>query len=243
MCTRWTGQLPRRPIAKSSFYCHGTRWLGAMVSVCRQGRWAPALDTRTVSAILNQNSGSGTSTVTGGCCLSVPDPPLPLQLTVPFQPRFLQELIRAHCPSQPRWSLPRKSPHLTECSRENPNESSSFTSLPTIDSRASGNESSQLHAKRTRKPSTSLAFTSPHAAWILASLAAWRLSNQQQQSSCAAPAKLWEVDAQERSRRALSGRSLGAQHGRTRHHPRGPLQSFPIPARTSSRWPGQAAPE
>ena len=41
----------------------------------------------------------------GGYCPSVPQPPHPLQPSVPFQPRLLlQELIRAHCPFQPRWS-------------------------------------------------------------------------------------------------------------------------------------------
>ena len=51
--------------------------------------------------------------VAGGCCPSVPEPPLPLQPNAPFQPRFLlQGLIRAHCPFQLRWSL--HGSHLTK---------------------------------------------------------------------------------------------------------------------------------
>ena len=62
----------------------GSRRLGAMVSVCRQGQepehWEWDLDEA------------------GGCCPSVLEPPLSLQPDVSFQPRFpLQEL-----PSQPR---------------------------------------------------------------------------------------------------------------------------------------------
>ena len=52
--------------------------------------------------------------VAGGNCPSVPEPPLPLRATVPFQPRFLlQEFIRALYPFQPRWFL--HGSHLTEC--------------------------------------------------------------------------------------------------------------------------------
>ena len=124
--------------------------------------------------------------MTGGKCSSVPEPPLPLQPTVPFQPRFLlQEPIRAHCPFQPRWSA--HGSHLTECDWR---------------------------------------LISLHAVRILCSPASFRLKKQQQQSSCVGASQTLGSGRSEAeppcTELAHSGRSLGAQHGRTRHHPRGP---------------------
>ena len=78
-----------------------------------------------------------------------PNTPLPLQTTVPFQPRFfLQELVRAHCPFQPPTEVTSLSStrSLSGVLRE-PKVSSSSTSLPTADCGTTGSGSSQRLAQ------------------------------------------------------------------------------------------------
>ena len=144
--------------------------------------------------------------------VDVPEPPLPLQPTVPFQPQFLlQELIRAHCPFQPRWSTEVTSPSPT---------GSSFTSLPTADSGAPGNESSQRRAKHQKSVHHSgIHFASCSMNPLLARSVSW-LREEQQQSLYGGAGQA--VGGRRARRLVDSGRFVGAQHERTRYHLRGP---------------------
>ena len=88
-----------------------------------------------------------------GCCPSVPEPPLSLQPTVLFQPRFLlQELTRTHSPFLPRWcSLGR----LSQGGRENLTDSGA-------------NRSRQDRAKHQKSVDSGIHFASCRADPLLA---------------------------------------------------------------------------
>ena len=140
----------------------------------------------------------------GDCCPSVPETPLPLQPTEPFQPRFLlQELIRGHCPFQPRWSLHGSRVPLSHGCRKNRKRlpRSRRCQLLIVQRQAM---TLPIDAQNTRCMSTTLASISLNAVGILC---------------CPQCAEV--VD---------SGCFVGAQHERTRHHPRG-LGGAPRPRR------------
>ena len=177
----------------------------------------------------------------GGSCPSVPEPPLPLQSTVPSQPRcLLQELIRAPGPFQPRWS-----PHgsrLTGCDWLSVRCAARTESI-IFGSRGCQLLTAELQAmnppslvQNTKNLSTSVAIISLHAVWILCSPQGFGsgISNS-------SPAKPWEVDAQERSREELArtGRTLAPSMAE-----RDTILELPDPGETApARWPGWTAPE
>ena len=121
---------------------------------------------------------------------------------------------------------PSASGSLSGAPRE-PNVSSSFTSLPTADSGAPCNESSQ---QNTRSLSTTLAFISHRAVWIFCSPCSG-ISNSSPLMS--APAKPFEGVAPEWSRcaRNLLNRALSGRPAWSNATSSSSLQGFPIPAR------------
>ena len=167
--------------------------------------------------------------VAGGCCPSVSEPPLPLQPTVLFQPRFLlQEVIRAHCPFQPRLSA--HGSHLTECdwlslrsaARNRKRHHRSRRCQLLTAERQAVNPLSVV--QNFRSLSTTLPFISLHAVWIPCSPAAFRFREQQQQSLFGGAGQVGGGHPGVRSTSAEavdSGRFVGAQHERTRYHPQG----------------------
>ena len=146
---------------------------------------------------------------------------------VPFLPRFLlQELIFAHCPDQPR--RPIRGKFLTK---------SDWLSLRGI----AGTECDILpiriianHRPRgVGKWISSVKWSAPvicsplshslQPTQHLCLLRAQRFGsgNSSNSSLMSGPAKPWEVDTQERRRRARARCPVVAQHERKRHHPRG----------------------
>ena len=189
-----------------------TRWLGAMVPLCRQGRrpllWSHGQHLRFRTRTL----GVGRSTWLEAVDRVCPSPPLAIQLTVPFQflldgPPHGGHLI------DPRLALSHG------CREDRKRHLRSRRCQRLTAERQAMNSPSDV--QNTRNPSASLAFISLHAVWILCSPAAIRLRNQQQQSSYGASQTLGS--GQERSRRA---RNLLVQAAvwAPRHHPRGPCR-------------------
>ena len=187
-CTVWRAS-PLRTLPRGAPGLVGTRGMVAMVPLCKQSRH-PLLWTYGRGMRLLPECAPNLRFASAYC-------------TVPAAVLS----ARAHsCSLSVSASMVPHGSHLTECDWHSlrgaagPKASSSFTSLSTADRRAPGNESSQ-HRANTRSLSP-LTFISLHTVRILCSPAAFRLRNQQQQSSIVVASQPWEVDAQERSRRA-----------------------------------------
>ena len=194
----------------------------------------PALDTRTVSARQNQKTWSGTSTWLETIAQVCPN--------LRFRFSLLYRLSRgSFCKSSSRslsvsasMVLPRKSPHRVRLA----------LSLPTADSGAPGNESSQRRATHRSLSTLTIHFGSlQYGSFARPQRFGSGLSNSSPPMS--APAKPRGVDAQERSRRARSllvQAALWAPSVVDGTSSTNPLQSFPIPAMQRHSLPWQQLP-
>ena len=163
--------------------------------------------------------------IAGICCLRTPEsapqrtfPSLPLPLPLLYVFICARWFLRVGLLTKFDWLSLRREPKASFGSRP----------LPASETANTGISSSHRRAKHHPSPTSPLC--SLFAVADPCSPAAFRLRSIPPVS---APAKPWEVDAPERSRRARSlliQAALGAERGRTPSSSR-PLQSFPIPAR------------
>ena len=198
---------------------------------------APVLDTRTVSAIQNRNSGSGASTWLEAVVRVCSD------LHFRFSPRG--SFCKSSFEPNVRFSLDGLPTEVTSPSAalsgalEDPKASSSFTSLQTADSVAPGNESSECRAKHQKSVHSGIHF----ASCSMDPLLARSVSAQEPAAVLRCWRQHWEVDAQERSRRArslLTQAALPVPSVTECDIILEALAEFPDPSETTPRWPGLA---